>query len=231
MKTCEEWSTEFDFLYQNITSNQAPGLTEYEKSVFLTREQEADVVMLYKGTFGDSFEETEELTHYLSALVSQEECTREGCNMPHVVIGSEIFILPDDLLFRTLEMCRIDVPGCGEKDVVVIPVTQDEYWRTSRNPFKGANENKVLRLTYGDAEAFGDNAYRNQYSEIISKYPVVSYSVRYVRRPDPIILVDLSEEDKSINGQTGPKTCALPELLHQTILTGAVKAAKAAWQL
>ena len=30
-----EFSTEFDVLYNNITSNQAPGLNEYEKSIFL----------------------------------------------------------------------------------------------------------------------------------------------------------------------------------------------------
>lgn len=38
--TTTEFSNEFDILYNNITSNQAPGLDEYEKSVFLTRAQE-----------------------------------------------------------------------------------------------------------------------------------------------------------------------------------------------
>jgi hypothetical protein len=35
-----EFSSEFDVLYNNITSNQAPGLDEYEKSLFLTRAQD-----------------------------------------------------------------------------------------------------------------------------------------------------------------------------------------------
>jgi hypothetical protein len=34
--TNPEFSDEFDIYYNNITSNQAPGLNEYEKSVFLT---------------------------------------------------------------------------------------------------------------------------------------------------------------------------------------------------
>ena len=34
--TITEFSNQFDVLYNNITSNQAPGLNEYEKSVFLT---------------------------------------------------------------------------------------------------------------------------------------------------------------------------------------------------
>ena len=37
--TLSEFSTEFDVLYNNITSNQAPSLDDYEKSVFLTKGQ------------------------------------------------------------------------------------------------------------------------------------------------------------------------------------------------
>jgi len=32
-----EFSNQFDVLYNNISNNQAPGLNEYEKSVFLTK--------------------------------------------------------------------------------------------------------------------------------------------------------------------------------------------------
>lgn len=231
MKNCEEWSTEFDLLYQNITSNQAPGLTEYEKSVFLTREEEKVLLALYNGSLGKSFEETEELTHYLSAVVSQEELTQSSCDYTHIIQGSTLFELPDNLLFRTLELCKVEVPGCGIKDAIVVPVTQDEFWRTHRNPFKRENEDRVLRLTLGDASLIRDTVYSAQYSELISKYPIKSYIVRYVRKPEPIILVDLSEEGKSINGQTKSRTCELPEFLHQTILVGAVQSAKAAWQL
>ena len=35
--TVEEMDNMFDVLYNNITSNQAPGLNAYEKSVFLTK--------------------------------------------------------------------------------------------------------------------------------------------------------------------------------------------------
>lgn len=38
--TTQEFSSEFDILYNNIMSNAAPGLDEYEKSVFLTKAQE-----------------------------------------------------------------------------------------------------------------------------------------------------------------------------------------------
>ena len=35
--TIQEFSSEFDVQYNNIASNAAPGLDEYEKSVLLTR--------------------------------------------------------------------------------------------------------------------------------------------------------------------------------------------------
>ena len=37
--TPEEFSNQFDLQFNNVASNQAPGLTEYEKSVFLTKAQ------------------------------------------------------------------------------------------------------------------------------------------------------------------------------------------------
>jgi hypothetical protein len=44
--TNAEFSNEFDVLYNSITSNQAPGLDEYEKSVFLTKAQD-EIVKSY----------------------------------------------------------------------------------------------------------------------------------------------------------------------------------------
>ena len=44
--TNPEFSNEFDVLFNNIMSNQAPGLDEYEKSVFLTKAQD-EIVKSY----------------------------------------------------------------------------------------------------------------------------------------------------------------------------------------
>lgn len=44
--TNPEFNNEFDVLYNSITSNQAPGLDEYEKSVFLTKAQD-EIVKSY----------------------------------------------------------------------------------------------------------------------------------------------------------------------------------------
>lgn len=230
MKTCEEWSLEFDLMYQNITSNQAPGLTEYEKSVFLTRAQEAVVVMLYNGTLSKSFEETEEITAYLAPLVRQAECNEDdNTDLPHVIPSSKVYTLPQDLLFRTLETCTVYIDDkCKDVLAVVVPVTQDEFWRTMRNPFKGTNKRRVLRLAYSTSGADDELHSEQGYSELVSDYPISSYVVRYIKKPDPIILTDLVD-GLSINNETDAMTCKLNEALHQTILTEAVKAAKAVW--
>ena len=47
--TANEFSQEFDILYNNIASNQAPGLTEYEKSVFLTKAQDEIIKNYFTG--------------------------------------------------------------------------------------------------------------------------------------------------------------------------------------
>ena len=70
--TTQEMSNEFDILWNNIMSNQAPGLDEYEKSVFLTQAQEEIVTQLYNGTLGDGFESTEQNREYLSNLITSE---------------------------------------------------------------------------------------------------------------------------------------------------------------
>lgn len=227
MKNCPEWENGFDLLYQNITSNQAPGLNAYEKSVFLTEAEYAIEIGLYNGSLRHSFEETEELTSYLASLVCQEDCQHVG-NAPKIMDKSKVYELPDDLLFITLEMCTVDVEGCGTKQAVVVPVTQDEFWRTSRNPFKRQNNDRVLRLAYGSADSFSDGLYSTRYSELVSDNDIVKYTVRYLRKPEPIILQDL-EDGLTIDGERTARTCKFPEALHQAILEEAVRRAKAVW--
>lgn len=54
--TTSEFSNEFDVLYNNVTSNQAPGLDEYEKSVFLTKAQN-EIVKNYFNPKGNKYAE------------------------------------------------------------------------------------------------------------------------------------------------------------------------------
>jgi hypothetical protein len=223
--TLQEFSIEFDLLYNNISSNQAPGLTEYEKSVFLTQAQEALILDLYKGSTGDSFETTEEVTRYLNGLIKTyyhdmpivvENSTK---NIKEFIfdLNSPLPAMPKltDLWFIISQEAVIYITLGNPKEVIVIPSKHDTFLKDIKNPFKGPNNNKVLSLTEGET------------IHIYSKYNVSSITITYLSRPNPIILEDL--EDLTINGLSNSKECELPESLHTQILLRAVQMAKAVW--
>jgi len=54
--TIQEFSSEFDVQYNNIASNAAPGLDEYEKSVLLTRAQD-ELIKNYFNPKGNKYQE------------------------------------------------------------------------------------------------------------------------------------------------------------------------------
>lgn len=208
MTTSEEWSVNFDILYNNISSNQAPGLTEYEKSVFLTQAQEAVILDLYKGTSGDAFETTEEVTRYLSSLVKTHKFDNVN-NASNTVAGNKQYNIStsalNDLWFITYQAGSITVDD-NTRDVIVVPSRQDSLYKDLNNPFKGPNKNKVLEIS--------------EEGNIIlySKYPINAFYIKYLKRPNNIDL-----ESVSFNVE-------IPESLHNQVLYKAVQLAKAVWQ-
>ena len=222
--TCEEFSLEFDLLYNNIMSNKAPGLSEYEKSLFLTQAQESIVLDIYSGKYGDSFERTEETTSYLNQLLKQRTYDSGEFTEGNKLDTRSIFeTLPEDIWFKTGETAYIidDSYKCnvdGLREVMVFPVTQDTLVRTKRSPFRGPNERRILRLDSG----------KNQV-ELISNYEIHSYTVRYLSRPDPIILKELPQ-GLTIGGKSSPQTCLLNTAIHKAILSKAVLIAKSSWE-
>lgn len=222
--TCEEFSLEFDLLYNNIMSNKAPGLSEYEKSLFLTQAQESIVLDIYSGKYGDSFERTEETTSYLNQLLKQRTYDSGEFTEGNKLDTRSIFVtLPEDIWFKTGETAYIidDFYKCqvdGLREVMVFPVTQDTLVRTKRSPFRGPNERRILRLDSG----------KNQV-ELISNYEIHSYTVRYLSRPEPIILKELPQ-GLTIGGKSSPQTCLLNTAIHKAILSKAVLIAKSSWE-
>ena len=68
--------------------------------------------------------------------------------------------------------------GCLKgTNVWVHPITQDELHRLKNNPFRNANYRRVLRL-----DITSDSV------ELLSKYNISQYIVRYLAKPSPIIL-------------------------------------------
>lgn len=222
--TTEEFSNEFDTLLNSYSNIEAFGKTpstvkldEYEKSVFLTSAQEEIVIGMYNGKnpFGDSFERTEEIRRYLSDLI-KTYTTDKKVEYTGLSKSSVFFELPDDLWFITYESVNLkdeELECMNGENISVIPITQDEYHRIRKNPFRGTNERRALRLDLS-----------GKVVEIISKYNVESYLVRYLSRPAPIILTDLTD-NLSINGISVKTECELNPVIHRAILERAVKLA------
>lgn len=223
--TTEEFSNEFDTLLNSYSTIEAFGktpstieLNEYEKSIFLTNAQEEIVIGMYNGKnpFGDSFERTEEIRRYLSSLIKTYTTADKKVGYTGLSKSSVFFELPNDLWFITYESVNLKDDGLGcmsGKDITVVPITQDEYHRIIKNPFRGTNDRRALRLDLS-----------SKIVEIVSKYNVESYLVRYLSKPTPIVLTDLTD-NLSINGISVKTECELNPVIHRTILEKAVKLA------
>lgn len=218
-------SDSFDLLLNSFFSKTELGnkpdivLDEYEKSVFLTKAQESIVLSYYSGKPAgiDSFEETEEIRRYLANLV-KEASLKPIVSTNGLPLGvsstSKFFTLPEDLWFITYEAAKVSSNDCHDGSTLdVIPVTQDEYHRIKRNPYRGASGRRVLRLDLSDNVV-----------ELVSIYKVTDYYIRYLSRLSPIILVSLPD-GLSINGETQAMDCKLHEALHNKILEIAVRQA------
>lgn len=218
--TNEEFFQEFQILYNNIMSNQSPGLDRYEVSVFLTKSQEEFIKGYYNGTIG-AFEKTEEVRRYLESLVNTQILQPLSKTAGKLTNNSSLFNLPDDCWFITFESAET-TEGCKSVIKEVIPVTQDELHRTLRNPFRGISDRRILRLNSGKKEV-----------ELISKYSIESYKIRYVAKPSPIMIAGDWVNDRSLtidgkqpkNSTDNSYICTLHESLHRKILEGAVQLA------
>jgi hypothetical protein len=221
--TNSEFSSEFDVMYNNIMSNAAPGLDEYEKSVFLTKAQEQIVIELYGNTTGTSFEKDEEARRFLGNLVKTYTTDAKLDNQLGLSKTSVFFQIPEDVWFITYEsaILKDERLGCLDgTEAVIVPVSQDYFYRIQKNPFRGPTKGRALRL---------DNA--DNIVEIVSDYNISKYLLRYLKRPSPIILVDLDTvgSELSINDVNTSTECELNPVIHRTILDRAVLLAKTAW--
>lgn len=212
--TTSELSNEFDILFNNISSNKAPGLEPYEKSVLLTQAQEEIIKGLYNGNLvGESFETTEELRRYIEGLVKTEELQPIEGTFTAMDSRSKFFELPSEVWFITYEQVIVR-EGSYNKIIKVVPMRQDEWHKSKNNPFKMPNDDKIIRLDSGEGIIELSTTYKSN----------ITYLIKYVKRPDPIILEDLPY-GLSINGEDKEAGCKLNTALHRIILERAVQLA------
>ena len=238
--TTQEFSDQFDVLYNNIMSNQAPGLDEYEKSVFLTKAQ-YEIVKNYfnpksnknQEGFDDSPKRQVDFSK-LMAVKTPAAFTTVG--YPKFDDRSKLFTMPTDILFVLNETAINFIPTTPGGDVAVagterliniVPISFEEYARITSKPYKQPLKNQGWRLFNG-----GDvSSTTYSVTEIIIKSGtnIRDYRVRYVKRPKPIILTVLNETNVSLDGLTAVTECELDPILHPEILQRAVELAKSAY--
>lgn len=248
----QELSREFDILYNNITSNAAPGLNEYEKSVFLTRAQEELVIALYTGklqNFG-SFESNSELRSYLTTLTVSTNIDLVALGPttdPNAINSNWTGKIPyynysidladagyTNIMYFVYEAALFDEDSLNygtlntidSLDVTIKTVKHTEFLSMIRNPFKRPNKRTVLRID-SNLTGTGDEAYT---VELVSRNPLANYKLRYIKEPQPIILDDLTQWGLSINGISNVSECELFSTLHIKILERAVQLAANAYK-
>lgn len=215
----QELSNLFDTLLQpyitkdNFGKQNTLAFDEYEKSIFLTKAQEQIVLELYQ-----ELEQSEEVRKYLSNLIKTDNYAPVG-EQDETLINNNFksykVEINNDILFMIYEQCTLsDENNCiNNKIVSVVPTIHDDLDKVLKNPFKSPNSRKVIRLDF-------DNKI-----ELISKYNITNYKVRYLKKPNPIILVALEGNLSINNGDTKVSNGEINPILHERIVQRAVQLA------
>lgn len=282
--TIIEFSNQFDILYNNITSNQAPGLNEYEKSVLLTKAQDEIVKNYFEASslgntvkkgFDDTILRQMDFSSLMTTREYQDGIIGESTLDPRAIVydipeNDNVYIVINESLHL------MDDNGVVKGVRQVVPLSYLEYSRLMLKPFKQPVKNQAWRLITsgkrGELNKIDDNSTVNTRVEIITtnadlnhytgnmvidlpeknidtsveditkdinisiNEPIITnirYVVRYVRKPRPIILTDLSDiygESLSINGYTKPSSCELSDIVQEAVLQRAVELAKISYE-
>lgn len=218
-----EFSNEFDVLYNNLMSNAAPGLNEYEKSVFLTKAQEEIVKNHFNpngNKYKEGFDGSPKRQIDFSELIKVAEGVLKSGTPLTFDKRSKLYDLPMDVFIIINESIETDN---GPRQA--IPISYDEYTRLMSKPYKEPVKYQAWRLISTSASNITVELIAN------SNESITQYKVRYIRRPVPIITANLSSDygDVSINGVSDISECELNPIIHQEILQRAVELAKIAY--
>lgn len=225
--TTQEFSSEFDVLYNNIMSNAAPGLDEYEKSVFLTKAQ-SEILKNYfnpKGNkYQEGFDDSAKRQIDFSSLVRVAEPTIISSDSSYIKMDdrSKLYTIPTDILFIVNETAKL-TSGSSSRYLSIVPISFEEYNRLMSKPYKCPLKNQGWRLLQYSSKGVAE--------VIVVGGTLSEYKIRYIKRPKPIILADLDEtySNVSIDRETSVSECELDPILHPEILQRAVELAKAAY--
>ena len=241
--TTQEFSNTFDTLLNSYSSQGLFGeqasrgeivLDEYEKSVLLTQAQDIIVKQYFEGGGANGgFDDSARRQVDFSNLITVEELSKETSSLPTANYDerSIIFKTPQ-VLYVLNEKIVVSTTVGGvttKRQYVVVPINYKEYDRQMSKAYAQPLKKQAWRL-FQD----GGASTLDLYSEIIpvegsiSSSEVPKYKIRYIRRPKPIVLVNLdfaTQSDLEIDGVKTVSECELNPIMHMDILNKAVELA------
>lgn len=147
--TNQEFSDSFDVLYNNITNNQAPGIDEYEKSIFLTKAQDEIIKAYFDPTLNKShhgFDQSKRRQIDFSMLIKTGVATEvTGMTSLFPLGHTKFFAVPDRIMMFINESLEVQ-RGNERKFLNVVPLDDAEYARLMSKPFKRPIKNQAWRI-------------------------------------------------------------------------------------
>jgi hypothetical protein len=236
--TTDEFSRQFDVRFNNIDSNLAHGVTEYEKSLYLTQAQ-LEIVKNYFNPKGNKYQEgfdgspkrDVDFSNIIKvkALGTGTYAGNAGTYSAQAFGVKALQLKIDDDVMMILNE-RFSFNGAGNPsvytyDTTVVPIEYKQYQTILGKAYKDPPIRQTWRFIRSGEVATG-----NINVELIVKSnfnPSLHYIyyVRYLQRPTPIILEDLGS--LTIQGEHEPMTCQLSPEIHEEVLGRAIELCKA----
>ena len=150
--TLEEFSTEFDVLYNSITSNAAPGFNDNEKSVQITLAQEELIKSYFvanNNTTGVGLDGSQKRHYDFSTLIKVKTLN----NIINSILttrvdvpvfnkdANNIFLVPNDVFLVLNEYLTVK-----NNSYTVFPISYDSYNLLMSKPFPYPNKRQAWRL-------------------------------------------------------------------------------------
>ena len=229
-----EFSDQFDVQYNNVTSNQAPGLDEYEKSVFLTKAQ-SELIKNYflpqSNPKQAGFDGNQKRQMDFSLLMRSANCAKATVSSGDTDVAtlfkfkfdprSVLYIMPEDLFIPINESIQLVERGQNISDPFilkyqrqVIPLSYETYTNLMSKPYKEPLKNQAWRLLVNNAGSADSENDGKKLAEIIMGHIDAAwdnnstkrtrYIIRYIRRPKPIIIAPLT--GVTLGGYNGNET-------------------------
>ena len=239
----KEFEERFDVLYNNIASNEAPGLNTYEKDLFLTKAQD-ELLKNYFNTAGNKYQQgydgSPKRQIDFSAITKVVPITQFSSALYDTRAESKSATLPSDIWMIVNEKVKVERDG-DETTLIVKAISFEEYDRLMSKPYKRPLKYQAWRLINNDSS--------NKSDLIVGPADSISdYTIRYVRKPHPIIIGPLDdlkvkekvvknvEEDNSIkniidkvNDEISKEEEPIDVATMNEILQRAVELAKISW--